>query len=366
MANRKLVSDPVAGQGSMPEFDYPAFAAWYEKASKSRLEPARQTFVRLLNDQLDRELSDFDRHRIRVSASRVKQPLRVWAKMQKPKYAAKIRTLDDIETVIDDLVGIRIVCNNLSDIAFLRTILELLPSSDSQEHYSIALQRGSQKTYVENPKQSGYRAYHVNLETIVPGLTEITRVSGELQVRTLLQDGWGELTHEDTYKPGVTLPPLVVTLAKRMADLLATVDDLAQDIRYELDSLAQTEVAEALEGPTSAGREDGLGEDSNERSDASSAPISRDLVIAEVARVVSELERPAPLASIAAQLRAVFGSPAVRDWVGYPNFKSLLIDAAPDVNIVNVGPGYVIPRGAAPSPDWPRPLREHFTSGTME
>lgn len=340
-----------------PGFDYTDFSTWYDKAIRSRLEPARQTFVRLLNDQLDRELSDFDRHRIRVSTSRVKRPLRLWSKMQKPKYAGKIRRLDDIEEVIDDIVGVRIVCNNLSDIGFLREILESLPSSDSESQYSIALESGSQKTYVDSPKPSGYRAYHANLVTIVPGLTELNRVRGELQVRTLLQDGWGELTHEDTYKPGVPLPPLVEKLAKRMADLLATVDDLAQDVRYELDRLAQTVVDEdpsVLDLPSQR-----PADNNEELLDKPISPsLSKELVLAEAARIVSELERPAPLASIAAQLRAVFGAAPLRTWMGYPNFKSLLVDAAPDIQIVNIGPGYVIPRGATPSLDWPAVLRD--------
>ncbi|WP_407937785.1 GTP pyrophosphokinase [Micromonospora viridifaciens] len=291
----------------------------------------------------------------------MKRPLRLWSKMQKPQYSSKIRVLEDVETVIDDIVGVRIVCNNLSDITFLQGILESLPSSDVAAQFSLALEPGSQKMYVNNPKPSGYRAYHVNLITIVPGLGEITRVRGELQVRTLLQDGWGELTHEDTYKPGVPLPPLVETLAKRMADLLATVDDLAQDIRLELDRLAQTDVESEIQAPHQPrGDEDGNGVPL--RDGFPSPTVSKNLVLEEAARIVGGLERPAPLASLAAQLRAVFGAAPLRTWMGYPNFKSLLMDAVPDVNIVNVGPGYVIPRLAVPSADWPAPLRETYNA----
>lgn len=334
-------------------FDYAEFSAWYGKLSGSRLEPARQTFLRILDEHLDRELSDFDRYRVRVSASRIKQPLRVWAKMNKTRYAEKINALDDIPAVIDDLVGIRIVCNNLSDLEFLRSILEGMPVSDPEDRQPIAIQPGSQKDYLENPKKSGYRAYHINLVTVVPGAGELARISGELQVRTLLQDGWGELTHEDTYKPGVKLPPLVETLARRMADLLATVDDLAQDIRGELDRLAQTAVEDpGAEGSPSPAGAEPPALDKDQVVCAQEKP----LVLAETARIVSELERPAPLASIAAQLQGTFGTGLVRDWVGYGNFKSLLVDAVPDISIQSVGPGYVIPRGAAPSPEWPKAL----------
>jgi ppGpp synthetase/RelA/SpoT-type nucleotidyltranferase len=349
-----MPDDADRQQGSSPTFDYAGFLAWYEKLSRTRLEPARQTFVRILDEHLDRELSDFDRYRVRISASRVKQPLRVWAKMQKPRYAEKIKKLTDIPAVIDDLVGIRIVCNNLSDIEFLKSILDTMPTSDPGDQQPIAIQPGSQKYYQENPKPSGYRAYHVNLVTIVPGVGEVARIVGELQARTLLQDGWGELTHEDTYKPGVKLPPLVETLAKRMADLLATVDDLAQDVRDELDRLAQTSVedSDARSEPTS----DEATASPHDNDQVARGEEIRPFVLAETARIVSNLERPAPLASIAARLRGTFGAGLLPDWVGYGNFKSLLVDAVPDISIQNVGPGYVIPRGATPSPEWPKAL----------
>src|SRR5262249_47864668 len=56
----------------------------------------------------------------------------------------------------------------------------------------------------------------------------------EIQVRTLLQHAWGELTHEDTYKPGVKVPELIKVLSKRLATTLAVLDEIAQDLRNEL------------------------------------------------------------------------------------------------------------------------------------
>jgi ppGpp synthetase/RelA/SpoT-type nucleotidyltranferase len=329
-------------------FDYAEFSAWYERFSASRLEPAKDTFVRILNEHLARELSEFDRDRIRVSASRVKSPLRVWEKMQQEKYAAQISTLEDIPAVIDDLVGIRIVCNNLVDIDFFRSVLDAIPVSSAAEHQPIAVASGSQKDYIASPKLSGYRAYHVNLVTIVPGASEVARISGEVQIRTLLQDGWGELTHEDTYKPGVDLPPLVVVLAKRLADLLATVDDLAQDLRDELDRLAQAAVGNASGSRPGRRTDDGRGP----------AHIEPRLLADEAARIVRGLKRPASLAALATELQAAFGTGLAPNWAGYGSFKTLLKAAAPDVRIVNTGPGYIIPPGAVPSPDWPSELRD--------
>jgi ppGpp synthetase/RelA/SpoT-type nucleotidyltranferase len=346
-----------ADRDSPFSFGYGEFIRWYDHFSVARLEPARQTFFRILNEHLSRELSDFDANRIRISASRVKNPLRLWEKMQQERYADRISKLEDIPAVIDDLVGVRIVCNNLVDIEFLRSVLAAMPVSLADAQQSIAVKAGSEKDYIADPKPSGYRAYHVNLVTIVPGATEITRISGEVQVRTLLQDGWGELTHEDTYKPGVNLPPLVVVLAKRLADLLATVDDLAQDLRDELDRLAQAAAVGYAETGAAGGGEPGADTGAaDEHPDT--ARVAPRLVVDEAARIVNGLTRPASLASVATALQAAFGTGLAPGWAGYGNFKTLLKSAAPDIKIVNAGPGYVIPQGATPSPEWPSALCE--------
>lgn len=335
--------------GSLP-FTYAEFSEWYESYCARSLEPARQALVRLLQEQLERGVSELDRHRIRVGASRVKKPLRVWAKLQKPKYDGLILDLESIPDQIDDLVGIRIVCNNHADVATVQTMLTGLPTSAAAEPFGLAAEPDSQKFYMDNPKPSGYRAFHVNLVTPVAALSGVRHVRGEVQVRTLLQDGWGELTHEDTYKPGVELPPLVVTLSRRMADLLATVDDLAQDLREELDRLAQSAVEDvgspSMETPSVVVAE----------APSATAEVDPALVLNEAARIVGDLRKPASLATIAARLQGTFGTSVRRTWAGYGSFKALLIAAVPDVSIVNVGPGYVVPAGAQPSSTWPPAL----------
>ena len=342
IGTRPAVDGPEPAEQPLP-FGYAEFDKWYAETSKNLLEPARQTFVRLLQQGLDQSVSELDRHRIRLTSSRVKTGLRLWSKLQKDKYRGRIRSLDAISEVVDDLVGIRVVCNNLSDVQFVRDMLATWPASQALAVSGMAVESQSHKVYVDSPKASGYRAYHINLVTQVPGLTSITPVRGELQVRTLLQDGWGELTHEDTYKPGVDLPPHVTTLSRRMADLLATVDDLAQDLRLELDRLAQS----AVEEP---------GESSAAAAPSLRAAGSKELVLQEASRIIARLTQPTALASIAAQLQGTFGTSIRGDWMGFRTFKNLLMAAVPGVTIVTVGPGYVIPRGATPNPGWPAPL----------
>lgn len=339
------MSDPSGGGASAAirtspfDFSYDEFSDWFEVQREEVFEPARQTFSRLLKQRLAEELTEFDAQRIRLGPSRVKSAPRVWTKVVGPRYRDAIKKPEDVLKVVDDLVGIRIVCNNLSDVEYVQSIVEDFSEWQEGDPGSLGRERDSERQYIDRPKESGYRAYHVNLMTVVPQLHAPSHVRGELQIRTLLQDGWGELTHEDTYKPGVELPPLVVKLSRRMADLLAAVDDLAQDVRDELDRLAARSVDPDGDSPEFV---------ESEESDfiPTSAPSSLSQALVEEAReVVDALARPATLAEIAQRLQGTFGTEIVEGWGGYGSFKALLLHAAPDAQIVQVGTGYVLPRG---------------------
>ena len=216
-------------------FSHDSFSIWFDEYAKKYLEPAREAAVKALNEHLNAEMPESQRVRVKVSPGRVKGEGRTWRKLQLPKYSLAVARLDDVPKVIDDLVGLRVTCNNKSDVQRVMEAIGLLPIYQDGSEPVLAREDGSLRDYIKNPKESGYRAMHVNLCTSVPSGLSRKVVTCELQVRTLLQDGWGELTHEDTYKAGSSPPPLVAMLSRRMADLLATVDGIADDVSQELD-----------------------------------------------------------------------------------------------------------------------------------
>ncbi|GAA2421962.1 GTP pyrophosphokinase [Mycolicibacterium llatzerense] len=346
-------------------FTYDQMKAWYENLKTRQLEPALTTASRYLQELIEEHLTEFDRHRIKLRPGRIKSPARLWDKIGQAKYAAKLQTLDDIPTVIDDLVGIRIVCNNMSDISAVQTMLTSLPDPDEDDAPPMTIDAQKVRAYHETPKPSGYRAYHVNLLIrIGSGVSQWNIVSVELQVRTLLQDGWGELTHEDTYKPGAQLPPNIATLARRMASLLSCVDELAQDLRDQLDNQATPRIAE--EATSSETNEISISSttrsrlldrwenlqltyDPLEHSIAFITPqptIPEGALLDETRSIVEKLDKPTTLASVAFQLQTLFGNHISRQhWGRFGNFKSLLLEAVPNVHIENVGPSWIIPPG---------------------
>ena len=313
-------------------FGYAEFGSWYDAHRADVLEPALDRAADALRRELDDVLSERDLARIRKISSRVKSKRRTWRKVSQPRYRERIAMADDIPGVIDDLVGIRLTCTNLRDLEMVQVALENLPHRPSRKR-PLGLDPGSERDYVENPKQSGYRGWHVNLVVQVGG----EAVTCELQVRTLLQDSWGELTHEDTYSKAGESPPLVEVLSTRMADLLATLDDIAEDLRNELDRIDEAIVAETT-GQI-------VGEPGGDALDDSSDPSPG----ADAADLVRErwrsLDRPLELSALAWALQHEFGADVSDDWFGFRTFKRFLRAAIPDGEISSGRQVYLLPPG---------------------
>ena len=122
-----------------------------------------------------------------------------------------------------DLIGGRVVCNNVEDVQrFAELLKEKLPATWGE----VAVQ-----DYTSVPNEGGYRALHVNFRLDVgEHLFQPDFVPCEVQIRSRLQDAWAELSHDDIYKqPG--LPEDLRARAKDLAEVLAAADRIASDIR---------------------------------------------------------------------------------------------------------------------------------------
>jgi ppGpp synthetase/RelA/SpoT-type nucleotidyltranferase len=322
---------PIPAPAPQPPFSLEAFSEWYESYRVRFLEPARLHAVRAINELFDEELSERDRIRFDVRPGRVKSKTRAWQKLNN-KYASEVSSPADVPRVMDDLVGLRVVCTNSSDLRRATEILDNLEIWNEGDTPVLAVHSAdSARNYLGEGKESGYRAYHLNLCTSVSWSTDRHVVVCELQLRTLLQDSWGELTHEDTYKPGGEPSPLVRTLSKRMADLMATLDDMAQDLRDALEELA----AEATQVDASGG----------DVSIDEFSPADRDAARQYLIERASTLGRPIDWASLAFEMQREFGQGIVKGWFGHGAFKELLASTIPAEQLFTETPGYVLPRG---------------------
>lgn len=98
--------------------------------------------------------------------------------------------------VINDFIGARIICWFLDDCTgILNSIMQ------STE---IEIIKNSIENYILNPKPSGYRAVHVlanfNHNGTIPKHPMTNKIICEIQIRTRLQDAWGDITHDLYYR----------------------------------------------------------------------------------------------------------------------------------------------------------------------
>lgn len=99
-------------------------------------------------------------------------------------------TIENIEDHINDIVGVRIVCGFEKDVFDLIEIIRK----------SKVIKVIKEKDYISNPKDSGYRSYHLIVLVPVDLINEHYEVKAEIQIRTLAMDLWASLEHKLRYK----------------------------------------------------------------------------------------------------------------------------------------------------------------------
>ncbi len=133
-------------------------------------------------------------------------------------------TTESALTKVYDAVGIRIVCQFVDDVYQMVDILK------RQEDIEII----NEKDYIANPKDNGYRSYHL-IVSIPVHLPDCTRkLFAEIQLRTIAMDCWAALEHELRYKKTVENPELLAEELKRCSDEMASTDLTMQTIRRML------------------------------------------------------------------------------------------------------------------------------------
>jgi putative GTP pyrophosphokinase len=119
--------------------------------------------------------------------TRIKSADSILAKLQRQ---GREFTIENVIDHVHDIVGVRIICSFKQDIYDLIKLIR-----DSNMIKVI-----KEKDYITNPKDSGYRSYHLIVEVPVELINEKTYVKAEIQIRTLAMDLWASLDHKITYK----------------------------------------------------------------------------------------------------------------------------------------------------------------------
>lgn len=137
---------------------------------------------------------------------------------------AKRLNMKDIEEEMEDIAGIRIMCQFVEDIY---TIVELIKNrSDMTVVY--------EKDYIENFKDSGYRSYHVIIKYPIHSIAGSKEILCEIQIRTLAMNFWATIEHSLKYKYEHYIPENLAVRLRRAADAAFLLDQEMSEIREDI------------------------------------------------------------------------------------------------------------------------------------
>ena len=126
---------------------------------------------------------------------------------------------------IDDIAGIRIICSFTSDIYKIATVIE------AQKHIKVL----GVKDYIVNPKQSGYRSYHMLVEVPVYLSSKMEYVKVEIQIRTIAMDFWASLEHKMRYKYKSDVPVKLSEELNDCANIVSFLDERMARLNAEIE-----------------------------------------------------------------------------------------------------------------------------------
>ena len=155
---------------------------------------------------------------IEYITSRIKSEKSMKDKLKRKKLDV---TLYNALNKVYDAAGIRIICPYIDDVYKV---------ADMLKRYSD-LRVVKEKDYIKNPKENGYRSYHIIFELSLDLAGTIKKVYVEVQIRTIAMDFWSSLEHEMKYKKNIKNPEIIAEELRECANQIATTDINMQSIR---------------------------------------------------------------------------------------------------------------------------------------
>ena len=144
--------------------------------------------------------------------TRVKTPESIVKKLHRYGYEVSV---ENMVKYINDIAGVRVICSFTSDI------------------YKLAGMIGNQsdlkvlgiKDYIKNPKDSGYKSYHMLVSVPIFLSDSVVDTKVEIQIRTIAMDFWASLEHKIYYKFEGNAPEHISQELKECADMISALDD---------------------------------------------------------------------------------------------------------------------------------------------
>lgn len=166
------------------------------------------TKLEILNDEF-RYIHNYNP--IEYIKSRIKTAESIVKKLKRNHYES---TIENMVNHVNDIAGIRLVCSFTSDIYRLAEMI------GRQNDLTVV----SVKDYIKNPKDSGYKSYHM-LVTVPIFLTDrVIDTKVEIQIRTIAMDFWASLEHKIYYKFEGDAPEYISRDLRECAGIVSMLD----------------------------------------------------------------------------------------------------------------------------------------------
>ena len=185
--------------------------------------------VRTKFEVLDVEFNvRYSRNPINAIHTRLKSNQSILEKMQRRRIPF---SLENLESRIQDVAGVRVICSYVDDI--YRLSEALLRQDD--------VKLIAQKDYIQQPKPNGYRSLHLIVRVPVFFADQRRDLPVEVQIRTIAMDFWASLEHQLKYKAATQVPDDVREELYQCAIAIADIDERMQNICRKLRGQCEVE-----------------------------------------------------------------------------------------------------------------------------
>lgn len=132
--------------------------------------------------------------------------------------------LDKLEEEMQDIAGLRMMCQFVDDI---HAVVRLLRTRNDFEVVE-------ERDYISHEKKSGYRSYHMVILYPVQTIHGEKKILVEIQIRTLAMNFWATIEHSLNYKYKGQFPEDIKVRLLRAAEAAFQLDEEMSQIRGEI------------------------------------------------------------------------------------------------------------------------------------
>ena len=140
------------------------------------------------------------------------------------KMQTKYIPFEMLEDEVEDIAGIRIICQFVEDIS---KIADLIRKRTDMEVVSL-------KNYLENQKKSGYRSFHMIVRYTVQTVNGPKSVQVEIQIRTMAMNFWATTEHSLQYKYKGDIPEHLTNALTKVSSAIELMDKEMSRVRSEI------------------------------------------------------------------------------------------------------------------------------------